>query len=39
MHHARERTGWVEWGFVWLFLVLFLVLPWYLGMARLLEFI
>ncbi len=39
MHHIQKRTGWVEWGLVWLVLLLFLVLPWYLGMARLFEII
>ncbi len=39
MQKSEEGAEWVEWGFVWLVLLVFLVVPWYLGMAHLVGLI
>ena len=36
MYEQNERASLVESGLVWLMLVVFLILPWYLGVAQLL---
>ena len=36
MYDRDERASLVECGLVWLMMLVFLILPWYLGVARLL---
>ena len=36
MYDRDDRASWVECGLIWLVLLVFLILPWYLGVAQLL---